>query len=528
MRSSTCVARRTDGDGAATASSAAKGLTRHGSSQAPTEVDYDLDHVALFSADPEATAREYLSPRLRRRPSRTTARRASRSAARTSSSTPAIRATPERPLLNHLAVLVDSRRRRRADARSRLEVADVVDAPNTYAVFVWGPERVKIEYVEHKPTFSLDLVAHDRRRGDGRPRRGRPRARARRRAGVSRRATAPGGSMLLSSCVVWRHRRSRISAPMPGGRPCASSGWSRAARRGARLARALGVARRRARRPSNPRTDRRRFDPRGLDRGARRAPQATLRLASRSPARSRPLVLATGGFPGDPELARGVARALLRCARTRGATATGSGSARAAAPRCRRSRRVLRARDACPPARARRDFVRAGTALRRVARRRQRARRGVRRRSRRSWSEIDLVAGDRAPAGRVGVVRASTRTRSTREAAGGGRERGEAGRARSRRPRRGAPRRARRGRASRTRSAAFASTRAPACSATTARRSTGSTRRAPTRAGSRPAATRAASRRRSCSGSPPRSPLTLRKAQRGRRPGAGRAPTFAT
>ncbi len=36
-----------------------------------------------------------------------------------------------------------------------MEVADVVDAPNTYAVFVWGPERVKIEYVEHKPTFSL-------------------------------------------------------------------------------------------------------------------------------------------------------------------------------------------------------------------------------------------------------------------------------------------------------------------------------------------------------------------------------------
>jgi hypothetical protein len=36
-----------------------------------------------------------------------------------------------------------------------IEVADVVDAANTRAVFVWGPERVKIEYVEHKPTFSL-------------------------------------------------------------------------------------------------------------------------------------------------------------------------------------------------------------------------------------------------------------------------------------------------------------------------------------------------------------------------------------
>ena len=36
-----------------------------------------------------------------------------------------------------------------------IEVADVVDAPNTLAIFVWGPERVKIEYVEHKPSFSL-------------------------------------------------------------------------------------------------------------------------------------------------------------------------------------------------------------------------------------------------------------------------------------------------------------------------------------------------------------------------------------
>ena len=42
------------------------------------------------------------------------------------------------------------------EARSRgIEVADVVDAPNTRAVFVWGPDRIKLEYVEHKPGFSL-------------------------------------------------------------------------------------------------------------------------------------------------------------------------------------------------------------------------------------------------------------------------------------------------------------------------------------------------------------------------------------
>jgi catechol 2,3-dioxygenase-like lactoylglutathione lyase family enzyme len=62
----------------------------------------------------------------------------------------------ERPLLNHLAFLVDRADDVEREARSRgLEVADVVDAPNTRAVFVWGPDRIKLEYVEHKPGFSL-------------------------------------------------------------------------------------------------------------------------------------------------------------------------------------------------------------------------------------------------------------------------------------------------------------------------------------------------------------------------------------
>jgi hypothetical protein len=63
---------------------------------------------------------------------------------------------PERPLLNHLAVLVDSADEVIGDAKDMgIEVESVVDAANTYAAFLWGPERVRIEYVEHKPTFSL-------------------------------------------------------------------------------------------------------------------------------------------------------------------------------------------------------------------------------------------------------------------------------------------------------------------------------------------------------------------------------------
>ena len=37
----------------------------------------------------------------------------------------------------------------------RPDTESVVDAANTVAVFLWGPDRVRIEYVEHKPTFSL-------------------------------------------------------------------------------------------------------------------------------------------------------------------------------------------------------------------------------------------------------------------------------------------------------------------------------------------------------------------------------------
>jgi len=119
--------------------------------RAQSDVDYDLDNVALWSADPEATADEYLSLGFNEAEARDGVPRVELGGAFVEfhRGEPG---DPERPLLNHLAVLVD-----RADDAKNLpaEVADVVDAPNTYAVFLWGPERVKLEYVEHKPTFSL-------------------------------------------------------------------------------------------------------------------------------------------------------------------------------------------------------------------------------------------------------------------------------------------------------------------------------------------------------------------------------------
>jgi len=61
----------------------------------------------------------------------------------------------EKPLLNHVAVLVDEVDPVIEEAEKRDIVDNVVDAANTRAVFVWGPERVRIEYVEHKPGFAL-------------------------------------------------------------------------------------------------------------------------------------------------------------------------------------------------------------------------------------------------------------------------------------------------------------------------------------------------------------------------------------
>lgn len=129
---------------------------RLGLVEAPTESEYDLDHVALRSVVPAATAELYeplgFSPAA---PGRSGCPRVEVGGAHVEFHA-GLPGDPERPLLNHLAVLVDSADEHLDEAEELgIDVADVVDAPNTYAVFLWGPDRVKVEYVEHKPTFSL-------------------------------------------------------------------------------------------------------------------------------------------------------------------------------------------------------------------------------------------------------------------------------------------------------------------------------------------------------------------------------------
>jgi hypothetical protein len=119
--------------------------------EAPTPSEYDLDHVALFSADPDATAASY-----ERYGFQAAGKRRVEVGGAHIEFHDGEPGEPERPLLNHLAVLVDSADEHISEAKELcIEVESVVDAANTYAAFLWGPERVRIEYVEHKPTFSL-------------------------------------------------------------------------------------------------------------------------------------------------------------------------------------------------------------------------------------------------------------------------------------------------------------------------------------------------------------------------------------
>jgi catechol 2,3-dioxygenase-like lactoylglutathione lyase family enzyme len=119
--------------------------------EGPTEVEYDLDHVAFASPDPERSASAF---------ERLGFRRESAASVEVGDARLAFhRAEPEtdgEPLLNHLGLLVDSAETHRAEAEELgLEIESVVDAANTLAVFVTGPDGVRIEYVEHKATFAL-------------------------------------------------------------------------------------------------------------------------------------------------------------------------------------------------------------------------------------------------------------------------------------------------------------------------------------------------------------------------------------
>ena len=116
----------------------------------PEDGVVDLDHVVLGVPDPAATAAALERLGFRRSAERL----------ELESRHVVLRQRPaaptERPLLNHLALLVDSVEETVSDAeREDVAVDRLVDAPNTLAAFVAGPDEISVEYVEHKPGFAL-------------------------------------------------------------------------------------------------------------------------------------------------------------------------------------------------------------------------------------------------------------------------------------------------------------------------------------------------------------------------------------
>jgi catechol 2,3-dioxygenase-like lactoylglutathione lyase family enzyme len=112
--------------------------------------DFDLDHVVLRLPDREGALDKLEEMGFDRRDG------ALRVADRELRIVEGETADGERPLLNHIALLVDSAGDVQHEAERRgVEVDDIKDAPNTFAVFLRGPAGVRIEYVEHKPGFAL-------------------------------------------------------------------------------------------------------------------------------------------------------------------------------------------------------------------------------------------------------------------------------------------------------------------------------------------------------------------------------------
>src|SRR5206468_1958349 len=122
---------------------------------------------------------------------------------------------------------------------------------------------------------------------------------------VREKGTRPGGSMLLSSCVIWRYRDwERFREECPGGDPVLQRVvWEGLDDALAWLESVGGPVVERD--TGNPLTTGMRFDPKGLtDALARRAGDVGLADPLAELPTGVPVLLATGGFQGSAELVR--------------------------------------------------------------------------------------------------------------------------------------------------------------------------------------------------------------------------------
>jgi catechol 2,3-dioxygenase-like lactoylglutathione lyase family enzyme len=115
-------------------------------------VNYDLEGLVLRSRDPERSADVLLSMGFAPGGNATTVKAGEYRLKLVTS----VAGVGTQGRLYHLGCLVDSAQDHRREAEEQgFEIQDWVEGPNTVAVFVRGPEGVSVEYVEHKPTFSL-------------------------------------------------------------------------------------------------------------------------------------------------------------------------------------------------------------------------------------------------------------------------------------------------------------------------------------------------------------------------------------
>jgi catechol 2,3-dioxygenase-like lactoylglutathione lyase family enzyme len=111
---------------------------------------YDIDHVVLQVSDAERTLRELELLGFERRGAALWV--GDRHVVVEENGGAAV----DRPLLNHIALLVGSAQEQKSRVElGPFEITDVREAENTFAVFVRGSDGIELEYVEHKADSAI-------------------------------------------------------------------------------------------------------------------------------------------------------------------------------------------------------------------------------------------------------------------------------------------------------------------------------------------------------------------------------------
>jgi catechol 2,3-dioxygenase-like lactoylglutathione lyase family enzyme len=123
---------------------------------ADPEGEVEVVHFAVVTPDPASSAREWLQFGFAPAPKSTDGVPRVRLGSQHVELHTARPEPTDRPLLNHLGLLVDDLDELRASVDSMgVAVNREVDAENSRALFLDGPDGVELEYIEHKPSFAL-------------------------------------------------------------------------------------------------------------------------------------------------------------------------------------------------------------------------------------------------------------------------------------------------------------------------------------------------------------------------------------